>query len=276
MKKIILGILVFLFLIGSLEIEQIWATNFGFKLISPKELIKELENSESERLKAWTLLNETLTSTSPFSSKGFISAKIYSEIELFVRNDIESLYHSIKEHFLKVTEFLIVQDFRFINFEKELSELRLNFKELIILFQKQLNPSKAEHQKALNKLNFALEQINKSELIFAISGLTETEINDYIKTQTALMFIRVWRERYFLEQIKKQSSQEGVIESLDEKMKLFYKGFLKAKYIAITIDTILEDKKVDEGREHEEFCNNLNELKQVLKESIQIIKTLPE
>lgn len=230
-----------------------------FKLISPKELAKELRDPNSKRLKAWGYYSELAVALNSLESWIGLDEKIMLKIVASMQNDPEAadfvLAVNSGESDLKE---MLYQNFEYDHFEQEFSKVRSVFRKIVTIVQENLNPAQEEHQKVLKESAELMKKLENPDLLIT-QGLLQYQV-EFLQFAHALQFIQEWLEK----------SQDSI--SWDNN--LFAETFVAWK----AAHEYLRNEAIDKNSEEfqKTFAGHLKAIKEKLDELINFIETLPE
>ena len=221
------------------------------KLISAKEVAKELRDPDSERIKAFGYLVESDIASRQLQSWITVSAEVMLSVMFKMESDEEFL--ELMNNPVNFKEILFSQDFEFSKFEQEFTILQKFFTKIIIWLQESLDPSQPAHQQVLRESLDLLKKVLNPELF--TQGYSQYKI-DCFRTFYLYGFAQAWAEMTSVT-LDKELVQE--IAAL---------GFTTQEYIL--------DETVD--KESEEFkkrvSDDMAKLNAKIEELIQFIEKL--
>lgn len=264
MKKFILGILVLGLVLG---FGQLWASNnqeekSEFKLLSPKELVKELRDPDSKRLGAWKYLAALEVATTPVDGWLYLTGEKIMP-KLLSDPDVAK-YLSIKEESNEPSlyEKILCQNFEYDKFEQDFHQALSVFKKIVIIIQENLDPSREEHQKALKDSTELIKKLENPDLL-TTQGLLQHQV-EFLQFVCAFQFIQEWLIK----------SEDSI--SLDNKEALeplFVETFVAGKAVQEYLNKTI-DKNSEEFQKT--FAQYLKTFQEKLDKLIKFIETLPE
>lgn len=235
-----------------------------FKLISPKELAKELRDPNSKRLKAWGYYSELAVALNSLESWIGLDEKIVLKIVASMQNDPEAadsvLAVNSGESDLKE---MLYQNFEYDHFEQEFSKVRSVLRKIVTIVQENLNPAQEEHQKVLKESAELMKKLENPDLL-TTQGLLQYQV-EFLQFARAFQFIQEWL---------KKSEDSISYEDKEAISSLFVETFTAGR----TAGEYLADKSIDKNSEEfqKTFAGHLKAIKEKLDELINFIETLPE
>lgn len=267
-KAIILGILVLGLVLG---FGLAWLANAQeeqskSKIISSKELLKELRDPDSKRLKAWEYLSELDIALTPIESWCNLDEKIMPKlIALFLTdpdmaNYLGSKIQEYESNEPSLYENPLYQNFEYDKFEQTFSQARSVFKKIVIVIQESLDPSQEEHQKVLQESTELLKKLENPDLLLQQPSQLPyfPQYSDHLRIYSSFEFIKLWAE------------QKSIL--LDKDM------MQEICNAALAIERYAADNTVDHNSDEfkEKFAEYQKNLQEKFNKLIQFIETLPE
>ncbi len=251
-KALVFGV-VFAFLLG---FGQVLAVNVqekspDFKLISAKELAKELRNPDSGRIRASGYLIELDIASSRFEDWMAVSSEV--ALNIIFKMDSDEEFLELRNNPVNFQEILLSQDFEFSQFEQGFSKLHKIFTKLVGWLQEGLDSSQSAHRQVMGESTELLRKIENPERF--IQGYSQYQI-DCFRAFYIYEFARAWAKMASV--------------TLDQELTQ------EIPVIGAAMQAYILDETVDKNSEEfkKTFSDYMTKLNAKLEELIQFIEKL--